>query len=202
MSDGAELDKVDFKTSVALDQRSALAQLAKLISAIANTDSEELDNYGYVNRHLEPPVRFDIRSYSDPSAGWFGALVIRPRLVIDGPHFIGKEFNDGRVVIVSGACFVRVGEETKQAQRRDYERMYQAKYSVAFDRLLESDRTDRPDLQLYFVEQGNYVAKVSRRPHCCPVKSRIESIGWGHRGIRLGSRMAGVPVKGAFFRIA
>ena len=30
----------------------------------------------------------------------------------------------------------------------------------------------------------------------------IESIGWGHRGIRLGSRMAGVPVKGAFFRIA
>ncbi len=38
--------------------------------------------------------------------------------------------------------------------------------------------------------------------HCCPVKSRIESIGWGHRGIRLGSRMAGVPVKGVFFRIA
>ncbi len=38
--------------------------------------------------------------------------------------------------------------------------------------------------------------------HCCPVKSRIESIGWGHREIRLGSRMAGVPVKGAFFRIA
>ena len=38
--------------------------------------------------------------------------------------------------------------------------------------------------------------------HCCPVKSRIESIGWGHRGIRFGSRMAGVPVKGAFFRIA
>ncbi len=38
--------------------------------------------------------------------------------------------------------------------------------------------------------------------HCCPVKSRIESIGWGHRGIRFGSRMAGVPVKWAFFRIA
>ena len=38
--------------------------------------------------------------------------------------------------------------------------------------------------------------------HCCPVKSRIESIGWGHRGISFGSRMAGVPVKRAFFRIA
>ncbi len=44
--------------------------------------------------------------------------------------------------------------------------------------------------------------QLEERNHCCPVKSRIESIGWGHRGIRLGSRMAGVPVKGAFFRIA
>ena len=47
--------------------------------------------------------------------------------------------------------------------------------------------------------------KLTSRPvrfHCCPVKSRIESIGWGHRGIRFGSRMAGVPVKWAFFRIA
>ena len=44
--------------------------------------------------------------------------------------------------------------------------------------------------------------QIITRDHCCPVKSRIESIGWGHRGIRLGSRMAGVPVKGAFFRIA
>ncbi len=52
---------------------------------------------------------------------------------------------------------------------------------------------------------GNPVPEVSVQiidDHCCPVKSRIESIGWGHRGIRLGSRMAGVPVKGAFFRIA
>ena len=47
---------------------------------------------------------------------------------------------------------------------------------------------------------GAYEAFV--RDHCCPVKSRIESIGWGHRGIRFGSRMAGVPVKWAFFRIA
>ena len=43
---------------------------------------------------------------------------------------------------------------------------------------------------------------LQTRNHCCPVKSRIGSIGWGHRGIRFGSRMAGVPVKWAFFRIA
>ena len=54
-----------------------------------------------------------------------------------------------------------------------------------------------------------YLARYSPRRsgstgdwHCCPVKSQIESIGWGHRGIRFGSRMAGVPVKWAFFRIA
>ncbi len=52
------------------------------------------------------------------------------------------------------------------------------------------------------VEPSRVLLRNDTHEHCCPVKSRIESIGWGHRGIRLGSRMAGVPVKGAFFRIA
>ena len=52
-------------------------------------------------------------------------------------------------------------------------------------------------LGLVIAASGVYILS-----HCCPVKSRIESIGWGHRGIRFGSRMAGVPVKRAFFRIA
>ena len=54
------------------------------------------------------------------------------------------------------------------------------------------------------VDEQAFEQVVSRfeQYHCCPVKSRIESIGWGHRGIRFGSRMAGVPVKRAFFRIA
>ena len=51
-------------------------------------------------------------------------------------------------------------------------------------------------------ETVQYVGNVYKYYHCCPVKSRIGSIGWGHRGIRFGSRMAGVSVKGAFFRIA
>ena len=49
---------------------------------------------------------------------------------------------------------------------------------------------------------GRFLSTLKDLGHCCPVKSRIESIGWGHRGIRFGSRMAGVPVKRAFFRIA
>ena len=53
---------------------------------------------------------------------------------------------------------------------------------------------------MYMIETACTLLKASN--HCCPVKSRIESTGWGHRGIRFGSRMAGEPVKWAFFRIA
>ena len=37
--------------------------------------------------------------------------------------------------------------------------------------------------------------------HYCPVKSRIESAGWGHRVSCRGSRTAAKPVKWAFSRI-
>ena len=36
--------------------------------------------------------------------------------------------------------------------------------------------------------------------HYCPVKSRIESVGWGHRVSFRGSRTAARPVKWAFSR--
>ena len=36
--------------------------------------------------------------------------------------------------------------------------------------------------------------------HYCPVKSRIESAGWGHRVSFRGSRTAARPVKWAFSR--
>jgi adenine-specific DNA-methyltransferase len=38
--------------------------------------------------------------------------------------------------------------------------------------------------------------------HCCPVKSRTDSIGYRDRGILLGSPMLGGPVKWAFFQKA
>ena len=38
--------------------------------------------------------------------------------------------------------------------------------------------------------------------HYCPVKSRIESAGWGHRVSSLGNRAAARPVEWAFSRIA
>ena len=41
-----------------------------------------------------------------------------------------------------------------------------------------------------------------REGHCCPARSRTESIGWGPGLIRFGSPMAGVPVKWALSRRA
>ena len=41
---------------------------------------------------------------------------------------------------------------------------------------------------------------IKERIHYCPVKSRIESVGWGHRVSFRGSRTAARPVKWAFSR--
>ena len=47
----------------------------------------------------------------------------------------------------------------------------------------------------------NSVAWSLNNIHYCPVKSRIESAGWGHRVSCRGSRTAAKPVKWAFSRI-
>ena len=45
-----------------------------------------------------------------------------------------------------------------------------------------------------------HLAHRIRKSHYCPVKSRIESVGWGHRVSFRGSRTAARPVKWAFSR--
>ena len=67
---------------------------------------------------------------------------------------------------------------------------------------LDLGGNDISEAGLVHLSRLTNLKKLNILGHCCPVKSRIESIGWGHRGIRFGSRMAGVPVKWAFFRIA
>ncbi len=128
IDDGNEFDKVDFKSTFPLEDRIGKAKLAKLVSAIANTDGEQLDNYGYVilgaerrricggmdrlnddnfcaelargiNAYLDPPVPLQIKGYKDRSAGWFGAIVIPPRFGVTGPHFMKKQFNQGDFAI-------------------------------------------------------------------------------------------------------
>ena len=44
------------------------------------------------------------------------------------------------------------------------------------------------------------VITLMKLDHYCPVKSRIESVGWGHRVSFRGSRTAARPVKWAFSR--
>ena len=73
---------------------------------------------------------------------------------------------------------------------------------AGIDVLAHSVRDAEVDVELVSKIKNHDVIYTPTLTHCCPVKSQIESIGWGHRGIRFGSRMAGVPVKWAFFRIA
>ena len=61
--------------------------------------------------------------------------------------------------------------------------------SKGFDRGRPIDR--------YYIEA--FLAAHSN-DHYCPVKSRIESVGWGHRVSFRGSRTAARPVKWAFSR--
>ena len=51
-------------------------------------------------------------------------------------------------------------------------------------------------------EESNFeeALPIFIRYHYCPVKSRIESVGWGHRVSFRGSRTAARPVKWAFSR--
>lgn len=48
IKEGAETDKVDFRRELPLEQKATKALLAKLVSSPANSDSEDLDNYGYI----------------------------------------------------------------------------------------------------------------------------------------------------------
>ncbi len=119
VEDGNESPKVDFKSSADFGKAN-IAQLARTALAMANTDSEELDNVGYIilgaepgkivggvselgndtrraglpislNRYISPEARVEIRAYQDESVGWFGAIVVR-RSHTTRPHFIAKEF--------------------------------------------------------------------------------------------------------------
>lgn len=158
---GCELPKVEFKSDlkvgIASDPLSlskiARAKLAKLASAIANTDSDELDNCGYIvlgakrgeitggvealahdatsakwvqqiNAYLEPPMRLKVVSFKDPQKGWFGAIVIPPSDPQERPHFINKGYSSEKLVLRKGECYVRIGDTTELARPADYQRMY------------------------------------------------------------------------------
>ncbi len=156
---GVESDQVEFKASLDVSTRRHRAQLAKLVSALANSPGEDHDGWSFVvlgarpreliggvsdladdnhcagigrslEAYLDPPVRFRVWSFEDPHLGWFGALAIPPRLAVTGPHFIARDLQDEGFSVRKGECYVRVGEETRLAQRADYHRIYQAFFAM------------------------------------------------------------------------
>ena len=60
-----------------------------------------------------------------------------------------------------------------------------------------ADPDDRPMLRGYEASAADFLYKPV---HYCPVKSRIESAGWGHRVSFRGKRTAARPAKWAFSR--
>ena len=161
---GYELPKVEFKSDlkvgIASDPLSlskiARAKLAKLASSIANTDSDELDNCGYIilgakrgeiiggvealahdatsakwvqqiNAYLDPPMRLKVVSFKDSQKGWFGAIVIPASDPHERPHFINKGYCSDKLVLRKGECYVRIGDTTELARPADYHRMYMQK---------------------------------------------------------------------------
>ena len=59
---------------------------------------------------------------------------------------------------------------------------------------------DQGGLQFPASLEVDFLGKLWLTHHYCPVKSRIESVGWGHRVSFRGSRTAARPVKWAFSR--
>jgi hypothetical protein len=219
--EGNEFDKVDFKSSFDLGSKLSRARLAKLVNAIVNCDNEELENFGYIiigaerqrliggcvffakdqdcstlargiNSYQDPPVQLDIRGFNDATVGWFGAIVIRPRLAITGPHFIGKAYSDTQLVLNTGDVFVRVGEEVRRAQRADFERMYSAKYSLEVERIINASRSPVPTVSAtLYAGSLNLGTNPLETPPAAPVKSFEEERALAKRH-RVTTRQTGV----------
>lgn len=156
---GSERGKLDFKKDIHLESKRDRAELARLIAAMANTDSELYDNYGYIilgaerrsltggidalqsdsfssnlqqqiNAYLDPPVPFEVKAFSDSEKGWYGVIIIPPSSPYQRPHFISREYSDAGFTIRPGQCYVRIGDRINIAQKSDYERMYHARFSA------------------------------------------------------------------------
>jgi hypothetical protein len=161
---GGEGNKVDLKSETDFKSNEGRMRLAKLISAIANTDDPLYGNCGYIvfgakrgeilggmealsednvsasvnqsiNAFLDPQVRFNIRTFKDGDNGVFAVFAISPSTPQERPHFIAKDGNDGKSNIYKGQCFVRYGDRIELAQRSDYERLYAARYQQEINRL-------------------------------------------------------------------
>lgn len=159
VSAGNETTKVDFKEKLDLSRVSAVADLAKTVLAIANTDSNDLEGYGYVilgaKRHalvggmdefakdsecaalvqkilnyIEPIPDIEVKTFKDQNVGLVAAIVIAPSPPERRPHFVKKECTDDRrTVFRRNECYVRAGEVVTLATPHDYQRMYRAQLS-------------------------------------------------------------------------
>lgn len=149
----AEHQRVDLKSTLLLDPKSAVVEMVRDISAIANTD----EDFGYIvigavrgkvignveslseahgegtsekltqvaHNYLDPVPRFRLVTFHDPdpTIGRWGIVVIEPST--DQPYMFVRAFSDdkGKVVLRSGDWYVRRGDTTDLALPRDWARV-------------------------------------------------------------------------------
>lgn len=163
-----EAPKVDFKRTVDPDSKRDIAEIAKLSIAMANTDSDDQEDFGYiifgasrgelvggvdwlaldsrcasfvrsVNNYIHPEAFLELKTFLDDDKGWFGTLLIKPSIRQMRPHVVAKEFSDRTPVIRRNECFVRRGEAIELASRTDLERMFYQRFGLEYQVLLERD---------------------------------------------------------------
>lgn len=107
--------KVELKSAIDINSKRDIAELAKLVSAIANTDTSIFQNCGYIilgaergrivggmdflkkdsttvdlhnsiNNYITPLVEFEVFNFEEPNIGMCGVITIPAS--IRQPHFI------------------------------------------------------------------------------------------------------------------
>lgn len=120
---GDESPKVDFKATLDLDDREVVVDLARTILAVANTDSDELDDLGLiivgakkgvllggveqfardnvcasvldkVAPYIDPLPRVEVKGFRDPDVGQIAVVVVFPSPRDQRPHFVKKEYQN------------------------------------------------------------------------------------------------------------
>jgi len=147
--------KVELKSEFNAKSKRNIAELAKRVIALTNTDSSVFENSGYIilgaergkiiggmdflqddtitadlqnsiNKYTNPPIDFDIYNFKESDGRIWGVFFIPES--IRQPHFVAKEFTDQKgSVFRKNDCYVRRGDRCDLANPVDFERMYSKK---------------------------------------------------------------------------
>lgn len=186
---GLETAKLDFKREFSLKPRIRTVALLKLISAIANTDSDQDDGYGFIiygatggtwvgNVSEFRPDRIDnlsaslaqkAREYLFPAPDFFILSCAHPTghggaIVIPPsnrqPHQFIREFSDDDLRVRRGEWYIRSADSTDLAQAEDFNRVFVKQVARATEPL----RTELADVQTRLLKLETVIVEQGQPP--------------------------------------